>query len=367
MHVSLRATALAWVVLVALPLTTAAVEPAPAAAAGGAGTHESGSSGGAGTESGPAVSSVDVVDGIAAQVGTEVVLFSDIDRLAAPLAAKIRAQGATDEDVAQLRAQVLERLIDRKLMLLFAKRAEITASDNEIDDAIEAVAHENQLTPETLRKSVESQGMSWDAYRKRLGEEIIQQKVLGGMVRSRVVVDEKEIRQLYQQRYGDQPTSGIEVKLQQIAVASASDKPEAHKAACDQVRAALGKVRAGADFMAVAKQVSSVNPDLGWVQEVNLASWMVGPVGRLQPAQTSDVVELPVGCAVLRLLGRRPVKPVTYAEARGKLRDELVEQKFEAEYEKFVDRLRKQTYVQLKGAYADAARTSGAGGAPPPP
>lgn len=307
----------------------------------------------------------DLVDGIAAQVGTDVVLVSDVTRLAGPIEAKMREAGAPDAELAMMRGDVLERLIDRKLIALFAKRAEIQANDLEIDDATKAVAQENQMTLEQLRQSVEAQGLPWDVYRQRLGEEIVQQKVISGMVRAKVRVEDAEVREFYEQRFGDQPTSGEEVHLQHIAIAAAGDKPAAKKAACDRVRAGLARVRAGEDFLAVARQLSEGSPDLGYVHMSTLAPWMADAVNGLRPGSISDVLELPVGCAVLRLVDRREVQPVSFEQAQDRIRQALLEQKFEQEFEAFVEKLRKQTYVERKGAFADTARVDTSSGAGP--
>ena len=305
-----------------------------------------------------------LVDGIAAQVGTDVVLVSDVTRLSAPIEEKMRGAGAGDSDVAQMRGDVLERLIDRKLVALFAKRAEIQVNDLEIDDAIKGIAQENGLTPEQMRANVEREGMTWETYRQRLGEEILQSKVIAGMVRSKVRVEDEEVREFYEQRYGDQPTTGEEVHLQHVAVAAANEKPEARKAACDRVRSALGRVRAGEDFMAVAQDVSEGSPDLGYVPMASLAPWMVDAVDGMRPGSVSDVIDLPVGCAALRLVERRAVQPVSFEQAEDRIRQALFEQKFEKEFDAFLEKLRKQTYVERKGAFADAARTDVSGAAP---
>jgi peptidyl-prolyl cis-trans isomerase SurA len=305
-----------------------------------------------------------LVDGIAAQVGTDVVLVSDVTRLSAPIEEKMRDAGAGDSDVAQMRGDVLERLIDRKLVALFAKRAEIQVNDLEIDDAIKGIAQENGLTPEQMRANVEREGMTWETYRQRLGEEILQSKVIAGMVRSKVRVEDEEVREFYDQRYGDQPTSGEEVHLQHIAVAAADGKPAAEKAACERVRAALGRVRAGEDFMAVAREVSQGTPDLGYVPIAALAPWMRDAVEAMQPGSVSNAIELPGGCASLRLVDRREVQPVSFEQAQEKIRQALFEQKFEKEFDAFIEKLRKQTYVERKGAFADAARTDVSGAAP---
>ena len=51
-----------------------------------------------------------LVDGIAAQVGTRIVLISEVLRAAGAPEAAMRKAGASEQDVAKLRAEALERL-----------------------------------------------------------------------------------------------------------------------------------------------------------------------------------------------------------------------------------------------------------------
>ncbi|HKJ25972.1 MAG TPA: hypothetical protein VKB65_14190, partial [Myxococcota bacterium] len=64
---------------------------------------------------GPAAAEEELVDGIAAQVGTDVVLVSEVTRVTAPMEERIHAAGGTDADVDLIRADLLERLIERRL------------------------------------------------------------------------------------------------------------------------------------------------------------------------------------------------------------------------------------------------------------
>jgi peptidyl-prolyl cis-trans isomerase SurA len=306
-------------------------------------------------ETPPPAPAGELVDGIAAQVGTEVVLVSEVDRVAVPIAEKIRAKGGTDADIQMLRSDVLDKLIERKLILLVAKRAEVEATEFDIDDAINGIARENQMDLEAMKKSVAAEGLDWETYRKRIGEEIVQHKILNGMVRPRAKVEEAQIRKLYDQRYGAMPASGgEELRLLHMAVGADDGKPASVKAACEKVRRALGRVRSGEDFLAVATEVSQAAPDLGWLPQQALAPWMQSAVANLEPGQVSDVIELPVGCAVLTLVERRTVEALSYEQAKGPLRDVLAEQAFQEEYVRFIDRIRKQTYVDRRGEFASA-------------
>lgn len=309
---------------------------------------------------GAAVSAGELVDGIAAQVGSEVVLVSEVERIARPVEAEMRNAGAPEGEIAKMRAEALERLIERRLIEQVAQRAEVEASETEVEEAIAAIAEENHLTLEILRRSVEGQGLPFEAYQEKIRGEIVYQKVLGGMVRPNVRIEDHEVEQLYREYFADQPRSGEEVHVRQILVTFAGDGPASRTAACTPVRAARERILAGEPFDRVAAEVSETNPgrggDLGWLYLGEIARWMSVVLEQLEPGKVSDVIETSFGCSLLLLVERREVDPVSFEEAELRLKAELFDRKFEEEYLRFTEQLRQQTYIERKGLFADAAR-----------
>lgn len=298
----------------------------------------------------------EIVDGIAAQVGSEIVLVSEIEQVAAPLEQRMRAEGAPEAEIQRLRATVLDRLIERRLVALVVRRAELSVTDAEVDQTLASIAQQNGLTLDQLRASVESQGLAWDAYRERMRGEIEHAKVMNGMVAARVRVDDAEVRALYQSRFEDQPEGGEEVHLRQLVAGIEATSPEARREACGRVQGALVRIRAGEDFAELARELSEANPerggDIGWVHVASLASWMSPVVSSLEPGETSDLIETSFGCALLHLVERRVYEPVSYEQARERLREELFDERMEQEYRRFIDKIRAQTFVERKGVYA---------------
>src|SRR5262245_55963980 len=146
-----------------------------------------------------------LVDGIAAQVGSNVVLISDVREAAAPTEARARAQGATDDDIRQLYFEVLEQMIERALIRQVVQRAEIGATDADVDQAIAGIARENKISLDKLKASVEAQGMPYALYRERIRSEIEHARVINDLVASKTRVDEKEVRELYDKEIAKQP------------------------------------------------------------------------------------------------------------------------------------------------------------------
>jgi peptidyl-prolyl cis-trans isomerase SurA len=298
-----------------------------------------------------------LVDGIAAQVGNDVVLISEVREVAAPTESRARAQGATDEDIRQLYFEVLEQMIERALIRQVVRRAEIAATDAEVDDAIAAIASENNLSPDKLRASVEAQGMPYALYRERIRGEIEHARVINDLVASKVRVDEDELRSMYEAELAKHPAGGEEYRVRVIVVTPKGDAPEAREVACAAVDGALARVAAGEPFEAVAREVSESNPETGgeqgWVHERDLAGWMRPSVESRAPGAVSPRIDAAFGCAAVQLVDKRAFAPPSFEQVREPLYRKIFDERLAVEYKRLVERLRAQTYIERKGVFGD--------------
>jgi peptidyl-prolyl cis-trans isomerase SurA len=307
----------------------------------------------------PVADSALLVEGVAAQVGSDIVLASEVRDLAAPMIARARAQGATEKDLRMIEAQALERLIEKALLRIVVKRAELQATDEEIDSTIADIAAENGITVDQLRVSVEAQGLPYASYRERIKGEIEHSKVVNGVIGSRIEIKPEEVREIYDREFGKRPTSGSEFHVRSLVVAPSS--ADQMGAACDAVRAARERVAAGEDLLDVATGVATMDPELGWVHESKLAPWLEAAVRPLPPGQLSEVSEEPFGCAFVQLLERREAKAVAFEDAQRAIMNQLYAQRLEGEYTKFIEELRAHTYIERMNTVAtiDEFKTPG--------
>ena len=305
----------------------------------------------------PAPAEEQMVDGIAAQVGSRIVLISDVMQIVGPREAAMRAGGAPESEIARLRANALESLIEARLIEDLVHKAELYVSDEEVDQTIASIAEENGLSLDQLKASVVFHGMSFEEYRAQIKRDLERRNVVNGVVGANVSVDESDTRRLYEQRFAGQPQGGVAVHVRQLLV-TYGEKPKRDQAsACALVEEGLQRIRAGEDFAQLARELSEVAPkdggDLGWLHLDSVASWMSEALASLEPGDTSDVLLLPFGCTLLNLVERREVAPVTYEQARDALAQELWDQALAEAYREWIEELRGRTYIERRGYFAD--------------
>lgn len=312
---------------------------------------------------GPAPAAEQLADGIAAQVGSEVVLVSEVMRMSRGDEAQLRAQGAPETELAKARASALEHMIEAKLLARVVKQSDLHAKDSEVDDAIAGIAKENGLTVEQLKASVNTHDMTFAEYREQIRQELERRKVIQSMIAARVRIDESDVKQMYTEQFSNQPEGGETVHVRQIIVVFGEEVGRDKAQACQIAKDSLARIRAGESFEDVAKEVSAVAPmdggDIGWIHADSMASWMKTALAPLKDGGVSDVIELPFGCGVMKLVERREWTPITYDKAKPRLEELVYEQKLASEYRKWMDQLRQNTFIERRGYFADAARLDG--------
>ncbi len=301
-----------------------------------------------------------LVDGIAAQVGSDVVLVSEVLRMVKPTETRMRDAGVPDVEIAKLRAEGLERMIEWRLIEQQVRKSELYASDGEIDATIEGIAQENDLSVEDLRRSVTSHGLTLPDYRAQIKRELERRKLVNALIGSRIEVEDKELMEFYDTRFSSQPREGEVVHLRQIMIGFGEDVGRDEKAARARADESTARIEAGEAFEVVALDVSEVagkkGGDLGWIHVDRLAPWMIDVVKRLEPGEVSAVVDLPVGYCLLKLVERKEYEPVSFEAARPELERELFERHLAREYGEWMAALRKRTYIERRGYFADGAQ-----------
>ena len=301
-----------------------------------------------------------LIDGIAAQVDGRIVLVSEVLDAVRPQEEALRRAGAPPSEIAKLRADGLEKLIEARLIEEVVDEVELHASDEEIDRVIEGIAEDNGLSLEQLYASVVFHGLSVEEYRAQIRRDYEQRNVVNAILGPRVTVEDGEVEELYRKRFADQPDGGDSVHVRQILRAYGGPTQRDKETACAETREARARIVAGEPFEAVAAEVSEVAPrdggDIGWLPLESVASWMSTALAPLETGEVSDVIVLPFGCSVLQLVERRAYEPVGFEQARGPLTRELWERKLDREYRSWIEELRARSYIERRGHFAEAAR-----------
>lgn len=225
----------------------------------------------------------------------------------------------------QLLREVLERLILERAQLQLARELGVTPDEAAVDQAVDNVALQNQVSLEELKRRLSADGVDYARFRADVRDELALVRLREREVDSRVKVSEQDIDQFFRDRQALAGAEPERIQLAQILVAV----PES--ATADQVRAlqakaqrALDRVRAGEAFDGVAAEVSdaadrAAGGDLGLRPVDRLPSLFVDAVRDLKDGALAGPLRSGAGFHVLQLVKRsRDAAALTVIQTRAR-------------------------------------------------
>jgi peptidyl-prolyl cis-trans isomerase SurA len=251
-----------------------------------------------------------IIDGVAAIVGNEVILISDVLQQTMILA---RGQQGLDPRDPKLQQEVLNAIIDEKLVLTRAQEDSIEVSEEEVTRAVDRQIERIIAEVGSVERVEEIYKTTIDRIRRE-SREIIRQQLLFQRVRqmrfSDIKLTERDLQEFYQQYRDSLPNMPEQVELQHIVL---KVKPSA--AAKDQTialaRAITDSIRAGGDFADFARRYSAdrgsaeAGGDLGFVEPGKFIREFEDAVKKLGVNEISPPVESVYGIHIIQLLDRR--------------------------------------------------------------
>ncbi|MBI2727617.1 MAG: peptidylprolyl isomerase [Polaromonas sp.] len=196
-------------------------------------------------------------DFIVAVVNSEPVTNNEVRSKLVRAEQQLSQRGSAMPPRNELALQVLERLISDKAQLQMARTSGIRVDDNAVENAVAAVAQQNQLTIDELRRRLVADGIPYAQFRSELRDELLVTRLRQREVDSRVTVTEADIDQFLRDQEGSNDAAAIELNLVQILV-PVPENATAEQLAALQARASqvAQRARAGGDFAALANEFS---------------------------------------------------------------------------------------------------------------
>lgn len=249
-------------------------------------------------------------DYILAVVNQELVTAAELERRVAQIKDDARRSNSRLPDERELRRQVLDALIDERVILTNAREAGVKVDDTELDRAVQAVAAQNQLTLPQLQQRLRQEGVDYSRFRSNLRDQMMVDRMREREVGSRIKVSDKEIDDLI----AAQAASGVNVEynIAQILVTvpeGASPQVVAEREA--RARTALQRVRSGGDFAATAREFSEDGNrerggEIGLRPADRLPDVFVNRVKTMKPGEVApELLRTGAGFHVLKLLDRK--------------------------------------------------------------
>jgi peptidyl-prolyl cis-trans isomerase SurA len=301
-----------------------------------------------------------ILDRVVAVVNDEAVTLSEIQEEGQPVVRRIFQDFVGPERerrLEEVQQQVLNDLIDRRLMYQVAKREGMLPSTAEVNGAIEELKRNNKATDDAqFRAMLKAEGLTVEQVRRTIGERLAIGRLLGRQVRSTIILNEDELLKYYESnREKFQRVPQAEIRHIFFVPPPGGAGESAIRARAEEARA---KIAAGADFAEVGRQYSDPSSGASGTETITVHRGELAPeieaaAFGLPPGGVSPLIRTEAGLHLIKVERIQTETVAPFAEVRESIRDQLFQEKFDVKRKDWLASLRSRSSIQMVMQTAD--------------
>ena len=255
-----------------------------------------------------------------------------------------------DEQLAALKKDVLDGLIEREVLYQQSQNAGIKVDEQKIDEQIASIK-QRFGNEENFKKALDSMGLTEAEVRMQIQRGLAIRGLIDQKVASKIVVTEEETKAYYtgNPQFFKQPE---QVKASHILIKVEPTADDAAKAAArKKIEEIQKKLKAGGDFAELAKEYSEgpTGPrggDLGYFGRGQMVKPFEDAAFSMQVNEVSNLVETRFGYHLIKVYDQKPEKTLAYAEVQNKISERLKREKTQKGAQEYVENLKKDAKIE---------------------
>jgi len=263
------------------------------------------------------------IDGVLATVNDEVVLASEVDEQLYLYINQNRMR-PDSVGVAQLRREILDRIIEEKVIVSEAKRQNITVPEAELEKSVTEAMDDvkKRLGSEAAyRSELAREGITEEDLRKRYRDDVSRQMMAQALLRKqigKVEVTPNEAVAYYAAHTSEFPKRPAAMRVSVIQIPVEADSL-AKRAVRQRAVDAQARLKKGEPFSRLAQELSEDQAtagsggDLGWFKRGQLDSTFELAAFKVPVGQVSGVVETAFGYHLIKVEEADPAKGEIHA------------------------------------------------------
>jgi peptidyl-prolyl cis-trans isomerase C len=262
-----------------------------------------------------------------------------------------QGQQTSDDQMAELKKEILEGLIEREVLYQETRKAGIKIPDQKINDQLAGIK-KRFPNEEEFKKALAGMGLTEEDIRVQIQRGLAIRDLIDQKIARKVVLTDAETKAYYtgNPQLFNQPG---QVKASHILLKVEPTADEAKKAeAGKKIEEIQQKLKAGGDFAELAKEYSegpsSVRGgDLGFFQRGQMVKPFEDVAFSMQVNEVSGRVETRFGYHLIKVDDKKPAQTLAYEEVKAKIVQRLKQQKIEEDATKYVKNLRQDAKVEI--------------------
>lgn len=295
------------------------------------------------------VGAAELVEKILARVNDRLITNSEFEKRV--VAASHAPNAPTDK--AQIKREVLDDLIKEKLLEERAREMGVTATDEEIETAVERVKRQyNLATDAEFDAALKSSNMTREELKRQMRQTIIVQKVIGRDVTSKLDISDDMLRTEYERQKDKLYKVPESARVAEIVIRFSETDAAGREKAVARIEEARSKLAAGTPFAELAKEYSEGNArdrggDLGSVSKGELLPALDAAVFGNPPQEYPPPALTPRSIHLFHVTERKTAGYRPFAEVSDDLKKRIGENLYDKRFGEYVDKLRREAYVKI--------------------
>jgi len=252
-----------------------------------------------------------------------------------------------------VRREILDRLIDNKLIAQEVRKRRIIVPKRDIDATIANILRENSISKEELIERLKTEGLSFKNYYEQIKQEMEKRRLVNYEIKGKITLNEDELIEYYTENK-DSFKEVKEVRVQHILLnfPKTSDKTKI-KEVYESASVIMIRINNGEDFGKLAKiysQGTSANlgGDMGWFKRGEITRFLEKVVFNLNVGDVSEIIKSRLGFHIIKLMDRKEGRVKPFEEVRDEIKKTLYEKKVDKGYKKWLKDLRKMSFIKIK-------------------
>ncbi|MBI5848305.1 MAG: peptidylprolyl isomerase [Nitrospirae bacterium] len=243
----------------------------------------------------------------------------------------------------------LESLIELRLQVQEAANSRVKVVGEEVKETIEGIKKKYGMTDSQFQDSLKSEGYTFEEYKRRLVDQLLQSKIVNQQVRSKVLVSDADVDNFMKENK-DMSSSAGSYHIRQIFFKKPKD-PAERALVEEKALAVYAKAGQGQDFAELARLHSedatrNSGGDLGYIEKGILGKEFLGALSAMKQGDVSKPFWSDRGMHILML--EETAAPRSAAELKEDAKIQLQEKLFNEKYKAWIKSLREKSFIDIR-------------------
>jgi peptidyl-prolyl cis-trans isomerase C len=255
-----------------------------------------------------------------------------------------------DAQLATLKKDILEGLIEREILYQESQKAGIKIKDQPVDQQLAAIKKRFPTEAE-YTNALSKMNLTEDEIKAQISRGLAIRELIDKQIASKIVITDAETKAYYD----DNPQlfkQSEQVKASHILIKVDSGADDAKKSeSLKKIKDIQQKINGGGDFAELAKEYSegpsnTRGGDLGYFRRGQMVKPFEDTAFSMKADEVSDIVETRFGYHIIKVYDIKPEQTLAYADVKDKLNQRMKQEKIEKEANQYINQLKKDAKIE---------------------